>query len=380
MPIYCENHRAVVMDRGGTRLLGNLDSLVRVRWNRVRDDFSDANVEIVNPSKSCSTVLEDAHPNRHELVIFRGDERVWEGPLTRIARHKQTYQMEARDVTRYVKMTVNHAEYDNSNRWDPDEDDPAKVFLTQQASIVDRALNMLNGELSRKEALTPPINVLPYLTAIRATDINDERRTTRRALAYSISVFDDIDEMAATGGLDYTVVGRRIILWDNRLVIGRTAPITEADIVGEVVVTSYGMDAFTRAFTTGEDGAYGVYPPLAAGNDPFYGEWEYIEDMFDEDSPEPPTQAALDRGAEMNMTGKNPVPTLVRIPENSKLNMNGTLSMRDLVPGVIVPVRAEVTGRPIIQELKLNRVAVEEAEGSEDVLITLGPPAGSVLT
>lgn len=388
MPLNCENHTVSITDRGGNRILGVLESVTDVQWERVRDDISTAKVTVAQPSGDCFQLLNDISCNRHEMVIYRGGDRVWEGVITHISRHADVFQISARDVMHYAYRTAMHSGYDNAAYWHPDPKDPNRVWVNNMGSIVDRALNVLTTELNRKkEQLDPPINVVPYITAVRPADISQERRTGRKTLPFAMTVYDDMESMASLGGLDYTVVGRRIILSDTRVAIGRTAPVTEGDFLSEIVVTSYGMDSHTRTFTTGEDGMYGVYPPWSGHPDPkmqeyidYYGEWENVEQMMDEDSAEPPSQLLLDSSASLSMSGRLPVPTLVRLPENSQLNPNGVLSIQDLVPGVIIPVRATLTSIVLTQNQQLNNVTVNESgEGGEAITISLGPPPTSFL-
>ncbi len=378
MPLYCETHTVAIYDRGGTRIIGNLESLTRVKWERVRDDVSTAVVTVAQPSQDCFQLLNDISCNRHEMVIFRGGERVWEGVITHIGRHADVFEISARDVVHYLYRTAMHSEYDNASYWFPDAKDvDNRVWVDNVAPVVDRVHNIITAELNRmKETLDPPVNVLPYLTTVRAADINDERRVNRKTIPYAHTVYDEMESLASYNGLDYTAVGRRIILNDNRVPIGKTPPVTERDFLSEIVVTSYGMDSFTRAYTTGEGGMYGV----SGGVDPYYGEWENVEQMFNEDSVEPPTQLSLDNAASMNMIGRLPVPTIVRVPENSQLNPTGPLSIQDLVPGVIIPVRATLTSIVLIQNQKLNNVTVEETgDSGEAITVTLGPPPSSFL-
>ena len=371
MALYCERHRVMVMDRGAKNRIGQLSQVVSVKWGRVRDDFSEASVVIIDPDKKCTDLLNVLSPNRHELVIFRGKDRVWEGPITRIGRQGGTIELAARDVIHYLYRTVCHNEWDSSARWIPDSKDPHRVFQDNTEPVVDRAYNMIYAELARKEALDPPVNVREYVTKVRAADIDDERKANRRTLAYAVSVYDDMESLAQYGGLDYTTVGRRIILNDVRVELSIGPTITNADLIGSSIsVTSYGMDSITRAFTSGDNGMYGV----SGGIDPYYGEWESIESMMDEDSTEAPTQNSLNNAANYNMQGKLPVPTLVHVPDNSRLNPNSVISLQDLVPGVIFPVRAELPSITITQYEKLNQVSVSEDSGGEAITITLGPP------
>lgn len=394
MPLYCQTHTVAVYDRGGRRIVGNLESLTRVHYTRLRDDISEALIQITQPSRGCYQLINDISCNRHELVIFRGGERVWEGPITRIARHRDMVEIDAKDIVHYLYRTACHETHDNAAYWVPDEKDTAATFTDNTGLVVDRVHEVLTTELARKEALNPPVNILPHLTRVRAANPANERECNRKTLPYTLSVYDDMEALATYGGLDYVAVGRRLIISDNRVPIGQTPTISENDIMSEVVVTSYGMESFTRAFVSGDvdqngNIMAGIYPPLGGTGDltadeiaaiDYYGEWENVEQMFDEDSTESPTQNSLDNAAELNMSGRLPVPTLVRIPENSRLNPNGVLSLEDLVPGVLVPVRANLNSIVITQYQKLDSVTVEETgEDGESISITLGAVPATLL-
>jgi len=358
MPLRCELHTASIYDRGGTRFVGALGRPSRIQWERTKDSTSFATVDIAEPSETCLPVLQKVEPNRHELVIFRGQERVWEGPITLISREGDSFSIDARDVSHYVYRTIAHNGYDNGN----------------VGPVVDRAVDMITAELNRtKEQLDPPINVVPHLRTVRHDDVELERRTTRVTGPFQLSVFDDLSEMSRTGGLDWTVVGRSIVLNDTRVPVGVTPLVTENDFIGPVIVASYGMDSATRAVTTGDAGMYGI----AGGVDDFYGEWEILDSMFDEDTLEAPTQNSLDNAARYNLYGKLPVPTVVRIPQNSRLNPNGVLSMKHLVPGVRVPLSATLTLKELTQLQKLNSMSVTETADGEEINVSMvTAPAG----
>lgn len=352
MALSCQTHTAYIYDRGGRQRIGQIDPLTSVVWNRQRDEISIGNVVTAMPSADCAALLETVEPNRHELVIFRGKDRVWEGPITRIGFHRTYVEVEARDVMHYAYRTILHAEYDNS--------------YPNIVTTVQRSLNVL-AELGRKEALTPPINVLPYVTAY--TTPNDSR-TSRRTVPYQSTVYEDIDSMAQKSGMDYTVVGRSILLFDTHTVFAKTPTVTEADFLGDIVVTMYGMEHATHSVVTSEEGIYGS----AGANDPYYGEWEILDTAYNEEGTDPPTQAALQSQAERNLNGRNPVPLVVRVPDNSTLNPAGVLTINDLVPCVRVPLRATLTAKKVAQMQKLDSVKVTEtAESGETIQVTLAP-------
>lgn len=353
MALECQTHTAYIYDRGGMQRMFQVNPLTSVEWERLRDDISHGVVTIVNPGPDCQAQMLTVHPNRHELVIFRGAERVWEGPISRIAYHRDRIEIEAKDVMHYAYRTIMHAAYKNA-------------YPNIQTTI-QRAINILGGELARKEALDPPINVLPFITAY--TTANDSE-TSKSTVPYESTVYDDIDGMAWRSGMDYAVIGRRILLFDTHTIFYTTPQVTEADFLSEIIVTQYGMEGATYAAVTSSSGVFGT----AGGNDPFYGEWEILDSAYNEDGTTAPTQAALVSQAQRNLDGRNPVPMHVRVPDGSQLNPNGTLQMQHLVPGARIPLRATLLTLKVAQMQKLDRVVVtEDGEAGEKIAVTLYP-------
>ena len=349
----------MIYDRGGMTRLGVIDPLSSVQWSRVRDDISFGNITTTQPTMQCLQLLEQVEPNRHELVIYRGNERVWEGPITLVVYRRDSVDIEARDVMHYAYRTVMRASYNNNY--------PNIVTTTQ------RAVNVLNGELARKEALVPPINVLPHLLALHEPD---DSKTSRGTAPSQSTVFEDIDSMAAKAGLDYTVVGRSIVLFNTDTPLGRTAQVTEDDFIGEVRVTAYGMEHATKAWVNDGMGNIGI---AGVDVDPYYGEWEILDSAYDEEKgTDAPTVAELFSQAQRNLVGRNPVPLTVKVPDGSRLNPNGTLTIADLVPGVRIPLRATLTARVVNQEQKLTLVKVTEGPDGEviEVSMTQAPVPG----
>jgi hypothetical protein len=354
--LNCQNHTAYIYDRGGAHRLFQVSPLTVVSWERLRDDISQATVTIVNPGPDCQEQMRTAAPNRSELVIYRGDERVWEGPISHIAWHRDRIIVQAKDVMYYAYRTIMRAAYSNA--------------YPNIETTIQRSINVL-GELSRKEALDPPINVLPHVTAFTtATD----SQTSKSTIPYESTVFEDIDAMAWRAGLDYTTIGRRILLFDTHTIWYTTPTVTEEDFLSDIVVTQYGMEGATIAAVTSGTGVFAT----TGGVDPYYGEWEILDSAYNEDGTEAPTQAALLSQAERNLNGRNPVPLHVRVPDNSQLNPNGVLTMADLVPGARIPLRATLLTLKVSQMQKLNRVVVtEDGDAGEKIAITLYPASAN---
>lgn len=359
MPLSCARHTAAIYDRGGITRIGPVDPVTSVSWHRVRDDMSFGSITIEQPTWDCQQLLAFASANRHELVLFRDGERVWEGPISLITWGPTSVIVEARDVMYYTYRTIIRGGYSNA--------------YPNIQTTVQRALGVLTQEMVRKEALDPPINMMPFVTTF---DTAADSRTSKVTLPYQTTVYQDIDEMAARSGLDYTVVGRRLLLFDTHVNFAQTPQVSEADFINTVLVAEYGLDGATQSAVTDGQGHYG----LAGAPDPYYGEWEILDTAYDENDPNadptPPSVAEMQSQAVRNLDGRNPVPVVVRVPDGSRLNPNGVLSIDDLVPGVRIPLVATLTARTFSQMQKLDKVMVTEtASGGEQITITMSPAA-----
>lgn len=373
MAIECvTKHTAYIYDRGGQKRLFQLYNMAEVVWGRVRDDISEANIKIA--AGYCydqAAQLDQIEPIRHELVIYRGDmnafgigpKRVWEGPVTRIGLTTRQMEIHARDVIHHLSRTNMHVAYNNN--------------YPNVAFAIDRVKKIINDELTYKEAREqaafpdlPSYGILPYVQYHqRPTDA----KTSRATKAMQKTVWEEVDDMAAKGGIDYCAVGRAIHVWDTSAdEMGVTQTVTEADFLGELTVTIYGMELKTEAVVTDGEGAYGI----AGGVDPYYGVVENLETAYDEsEGADPPTSAEMASQASRNLSGSNPVPIVLRVPDNSTLNPKGVLSLDDLVPGVHIPLRAKILVKTITQMQKLDRMTVTETAETETITVTMFPAA-----
>lgn len=353
-----QDHRVYVYDRGGQNRIGELTRMSRVKWTRIRDDISECEVDIT--AENCGAnadLLGQMEPGRHELVIYRGEDRVWEGPLNRATYHRNGVEFYCKDVMLYAFRTIMHAGYNNAY--------PNIGYVTS------RAKQILVAELARKEALTPPINVVSHIVEHHYAE---DAKTSRVTKPYEMTVFEHIDDLAARAGMDYTVVGRAIHLWDNNRPIGYTAQATDSDFLGDLYVSVYGTELATHSAVVASDGTYAV----AGAIDPFYGEWERLTTAADEGKDTdaaPPSLAELQSQAIRNLGGRRPTPVDVRIPDNSSLNQSGVLRITDLVPGVYVPLVASQTARQVSQMQKIQVVTVTETPEGHDITLTLIPAA-----
>lgn len=366
MALSCSLHTAYVYDRGGLRVIGKFGPLTKIKWGRTRDDISVATATVAAPSAECREDLKLIASGRHELVVFRGDQRVWEGPITRITYRGAAMEIEAKDVMHYANRTIMRNEYDNR--------------YPNNTTALARIQRIFRTELARKEALDPPVNVIRHAQYLFADPAKGEKDagTAARTLKYEMTLFEHIDNYAQRGGIDYTVVGRSVLFFDVRKAIGKTPMVTASDFLEDPIITEYGMELATYVSHTDGKGHQGD----AGGTDPYYGEWEVLFQAYDEDAErdgdEPPSIAELRSQAQRTLSQSYRPPVVVRVPDNTSINPKGVLRIEDLVPGVHIPMTAKLPGRTLSQVQKLDSMTVTEsaAEG-EKISVVLSPAPSS---
>lgn len=376
-PTDTSDYAVYLYDRGGRQRLGQFVDLSQVTWDRRRDDISQAQITMsstaaVGPNLS---VLNRMGVMRSELVIFRGDQRVWEGPITFAAFHRQSVVIQAKDVFWYAARCRMQNAYSNAY--------PNLIYA------VERAAGVMTAEMVRQETpvyaadgsvLVPPINVLPYLK----TYVEDgDARTTVVTSAYSGYVWNHVDDLAHTGGIDYTVIGRAIHLWDtSRAALGRLRTVTAEDFLGDPYIGYYGSELATSYSVSDGTGGFGTVD----ADQTYYGAIEQLAAAYGTggatagtDSTAAPVSipvADLVDQATRGITGRDPVPVALNVSANSQIDVSRPgLGFDVLVPGVFVPVNAVFSGRTFTQLQKLSTVSVTWSPTGEIVTVTMDPMA-----
>lgn len=370
----CQNHTAMIFDRGGTRRYGPpLLELSRVKWDRRRDSISEATIRI--EGDACSSqqeFLSSIRAHRHELVIFRGRDRVWEGPINRPTIRGSFAEIHATDVVTYLKKTPLTRVWDNTYAGGGVTEVTTRIGniiayeLTHGRVQKDDAGNNVN--VPAWESLDPPVNVVPHLVVHH---FPNEARTAAKTLPFQMTVGDHLQALARVSGIDFTAVGRAIHIWDVSRSIGRTDTWTEANFYSDIAVSEYGSDHAQSSYTIGQDGLYGS--AVNPKNLDFYGPWTTIFTSYNEEATSSPTQEELDSQARRNLVGRSPAPIEVRVPDNSSVILSDHLTINMLVPGVQVPLRATLNARPLAQVQKIDSVTVTETAKGENIQVTLTP-------
>lgn len=361
-------HTVYIYDRGGTRRVAQLLDVSTVQWTRDRDGVSEADVRI--DGSACSAqrdILAAIEPKRSEIVIFRGDDRVWEGPVWRVGWHSDFVEVNAHDVMQYAFGTPLSKAWDNRYADNIDPNTGANLGpKTRPTEVLTRIKDIMTYELAAWEALSPPINVLKYMVFHH---VPGEPKTTAYTMPYEMTVGEHIAHMAHYSGIDYACVGRAIHFWDVDEHLGQTRLLTDADFFSEVIISAYGADLTTRAIVIAEDGRYGE----ASQPSNYYGPWTTIHTAYNESGTEAPTQEELNSQAQRALAGRSPVPVEVRVPDGSGIRLNESLTINHLVPGVKMPVLATLNARQLSQMQKLDFLTVIETPDGETIQVTLTP-------
>lgn len=364
-------HSAYIYDRGGMTRVDQLLDLSQVVWSRDRDGVSEAAITMIG--RSCERnrdLINKLITKRHELVIYRGTDRVWEGPLWRVNDGGSTVKIVAKDVTQYLFGTPLTQKWSNAGA-------NATEMTTRFEQIIQYELT--HSRMGRTpgggqvlvpgwEQINPPANILPFLSVHHWPN---EARTAATTVPFEMTIGEHLQSAARSSGIDYTAVGRAIHIWDVSRSLGRTRTLTEADFFGNIIVTEYGADHTQASYVISSEGAYGE--SVNPENLDLYGPWANIHTAYQEEGTDAPTQVELNSQAARNTSGRSPVPFEVRVPDNSSIRLSETLRINDLVPGVQMPLLATLNSRKWNQLQRLDHVTVTEAPGRETIQVTLTP-------
>lgn len=350
------NNTVVVATQGGEQILGELPAS-NLDWGRTLDDIADTNVTIPVSSMTdqCCGLLADTHTWGHELIVYRDGERVSEGPLVRIEDSENGgVKIRALDVLGYT-LRRGHRGRVNA----------APVFAVDEAEFDVTGAFTLDGW-----DLADP-NVLPYLTVLGAGTGPQTQRDIAFLSAYYFETLDQIGD----AGVNFTTVGRRIILWPDTMTLGRVPTLLPSQHLStDVTIVEDGLALSARAIVTSDNGLWGTSSaPSFPTSDPFYGPVEQIINI-----PNLATSAACDSAADSIRAQTFPAPVRLVIPDGSTLTSDAPYSVADLVPGVLMPVSHVGRCRTVQGDFILTSLRVTQTPEGETVQISVAPVTSAV--
>lgn len=372
-PLGCGVNKVYIYERGGQKLIGEITPVTTLQWTRKRDDISTCNVSTNGFGWDCGQRLAALRCMQHELVVFRDGVRVWEGPITRIGYHVDHVEIEAKDVMMYLYRRILRNGYNDSY------EEINGVRVGGGLSVVTRATQIIVDALAYDNP-----NMIEYLTTLATSS---DALQGRVVPSYSCTAWEAVDDLAASAGLDYVTVGRRIILWDTHKQIGLLPEMRDGDFSDPPIVTEYGMNLANYFAVTNGTGAWGAVRANDGGmeTDPrnplfgkpkHYGWVEQLSSSYTENADEATVTELTDQ-ADRNIANRWPSPLVVRVPDNTTLNPEVALDINQLVPGVWIPLRSVATLRQVAQDQKLDSVTVSQDESGEKIQVVLSPrPVG----
>lgn len=362
----CGTHRAFIYRRGGRQRVGEITGITHLDWSRVRDDISTAEIVVEKWDLDCGNLLSALKCWAYELVIYRDNgatvDRVWEGPITLLTYENDRVVIDAKDVMGYAYRRILKEKMSDAGKGNG-------------TTVVDRARRVLQSALASDDP-----NVLPYLNPIVSGNDAMQYRSTP---AYSRTAFEEVDDMAANSGLDYTCAGRSILLWGTKNRVGTLPEFRDKDLGALPIVSEYGMSMANFYAVSDGNGVYGSATRLVDDKDDFYGRVEMLSSTWASDS-EVDTGTYTQEGretviesfkgyAERSIDSRYPPPVVVRVPDNTTVSPDAVVSIQSLIPGVIIPLRSKATLRTVVALQKLDSVRVVEEGGTETISITLSP-------
>ena len=380
MTFTCGRHRAYVYERGGQRRIAELPMLSRVKWGRVRDDISVA--DVVVPTSACCELLSFLRTIKHELHVYRDDLPVWQGPITRIEIEASEARLFAEDVLWASKRSVIEVGYSHA--------------YPNIGNVIGRMEWLLYHAYTK---LGDPWGMAGHIHPVHGPN---DPKTSRIVFAWQMYVWEDFDKYAEDYGADYVVVHRDVYMFDHQLKWITIPDLDENDLSQSVRIVEYGNQLAVRGIVTNGRGFAGISPVNVAGmadyglvdllitneidgtagadpgapapTPPSEAGGDDDEDEGEPPEPGPPSPQEIAQWtdtATRNIADKSPSPVSVVIPENTTLMPHAPWEINDLVPGAWFRISTTRLCRAITEWQRLDKVTVtEEAPNGETVAIT----------
>ncbi|MER7742293.1 hypothetical protein ABTX34_28930 [Streptomyces sp. NPDC096538] len=314
-----------MVDRSGATVT-TAEVLTEVEWTRLLDATSSARA-LIRPDGDCCNRLSRITSWAHRLMIFRDSQYVWDGPITNVSWSLGEVEVRAEDVSVWLDNRVPHQNRAFTN-----------VDLTEIAAWL-----IADGYAPDDPGHTVQI-------------VGKAGVTGSREYYAEIGQTGDHLRQLAEAGLDFTVIGSRILLLpETHLVsVGR---LSDADLPEGLEVAEDGKSLVTRWIVAGSEqsGALGS----AGGVDPVYGLHERYVEMTEITDSTSATQAAQAR-----RRVSSAVPVFIDTREVT-ISPLANLNVPSLVPGWALDVTSAGTCRKVSQRLKIVGLRVQETAGSD---------------
>lgn len=310
--------------------IGSTDSL---KWGRSLSEVSAAGVT-ANPADA-ELVVSRVRPWVTWMSVWRAEEFVWTGPVSQMAIRRAGLAIGAKDPMTFAWRTRSQL----SRVWS--DADPVAVAADVWESMVSwHGLGKLPG------ARTVP-STLSY-----GFESQRDRRMTNQ-------LFDDLVQL----GIEYTVVGGQALFLPSLRapeVVAGARQLSDADFDTELEAVHDGTRLFNDIRLQGKNWASTQAREVAGLR---LQNLLSIDELFG--------QADIERAARQAVARSAAPRAALRVPAGAGLSVDAPILVRELVPGLVLPVWTDLAGG-LRDFLRLESVEVTVSGGREKVAVTLG--------
>lgn len=326
MAVGCAAHTYNITDRDGGQITSS-GNLLSVEYNRLLNDTSTAKITVGVTGAQCCAELGNLRSWRHLLNLYRGEDFMWSGFITRVDWSFDRCVITAVDIIGLLDRRVPH-----------------------------QALTFVDKDITEIAAALVDDGLAPDDPGHTTTVIGPASVVAGRTYELAVGqTADHLRDLADTG-LDFTAVGNNVVILPDAFadVVGR---LSDEDLPEGVTVTEDGASLGTRQIVAGSQA--GTPVGIAGGVNPYYGLLEiYVEQTTMTD------QASADAAAAAKLKSNLGVPVYIDT-QNVTLAPTANIDVAKLVPGWCVDISSDSTCRTITQRLKITGLNITEDGGSE---------------
>lgn len=342
----CPNtYQVVVFRRGGDHPTFTLKGVTQLGWTRKLDGISTASATLAKQAAgpTCCADIGNSQPWSHELGFYRDGDLMWQGPIQFISEDKDFITIQAADVLAWMQVRYNREAFDFINS-DADQTDIAHYFIDQAFMFDDP-------------------HVREYVVAV-PTGATYQAQAHNR---YTITWFEALDDIGKQD-LDYTTVGRRILIGGELSTLTPPLALTDVSFVDNVTLIQDGSQLATRYCAAGQEGANVA---CVGGVDAFYG---LVERMVTADSIT--SNAVAEFTASSLRNAAYPQPVVIAVPSGASLADTAPVGIDQLICGARIDVALTSFCRELAQPMRLAALDVSWDGQFETVAVNLDPFVG----
>lgn len=341
-----------ITGRCSTRVECILDDYVSTAtWARVLDDVSEAEVVCNfggNSDFTCCECLARVEPWCHELHIWRDSEEVWVGPIQQIEYTDTTATVRAGDALAWLGVRIPPGNID----YTADTGAGAADLRIIAEDVLTIAFGQDNPTFTCE---------LDNLYAVDTGEVSQ-----RFFEGFNETCLDILLDLADTG-LNFTTLGRTIVLTGDDEPLTPLVLLNDEHIIGDIKVTKDGTTQGNRYYVHFEDDE-GI--PASAEAADFYC-YSAIERIRDGDGLV--DQASASDLAGIYVQASAIAPRMIEVPSGSRLSPDTPWTINEMVPGARVDVAVTRLCLDLTQSFILTGVEVRYSDAGEEIGITLSP-------